>query len=507
MPATTRPPSRSPTASPRISTHRVAPAVLAHPSSPRPACAPAAPSSTPASPDEPPLQPPRAPNCTVGHFLTMGSAGSELAVCSDLDAPSPPSGSECLGNDEIDWEPDLFAACPAARHPRPRLVVAVSLHETEPGVGHDLLEEGIVVEQRRVERQVAVEGVGGDGEVSAAGAEVDGLSAYDDQGRAMCAAGLQRVEQHSTGDHSADVVGDGHALPAGGGSRSIGVRHSASWSVIHSKRASPSAGMRPLPERESNDLTEPGPDDAVGGPRAVERTVVRRSHQHDVGAFVGLEADGGEVRCGQPRRSLSGGRTVGVRTRSGHEITARRAVLADVVAPPPVSRPARGRAPCRGSRRRPGPVPVGRQHGQGRLGAVRSRAVVRGGRSRSCNGARRRQPQRPPPVVRRPGCGRRLGLAVPTAGSAGHDRPDSHAARAETVGPTPTCLAPSPATTAARSAGGGTQTTRRRWPGAASRHQPPRTAPGRAAGERSMQQRVVLPTRFCTRRQCPEHRA
>ena len=106
---------------------------------------------------------------------------------------------------------------------------------------------------------------------------------------------------------------------------------------------------------------------------------------------------------------------------------------------------------------------MGRQHGQGRLGAVRSRAVVRGGRSRSCNGARRRQPQRPPPVVRRPGCGRRLGLAVPTAGSAGHDRPDSHAARAETVGPTPTCLAPSPATTAARSAGGGTQTTRRRW--------------------------------------------
>jgi phytoene dehydrogenase-like protein len=48
-----------------------------------------------------------------------------------------------------------------------------------------------------------------------------------------------------------------------------------------------------------------------------------------------LEKAGGELRCGQrvTRVLASGGRAVGVRTAGGEEITARRAVLADVAAP------------------------------------------------------------------------------------------------------------------------------------------------------------------------------
>jgi phytoene dehydrogenase-like protein len=48
-----------------------------------------------------------------------------------------------------------------------------------------------------------------------------------------------------------------------------------------------------------------------------------------------LQARGGEVRCGDrvDRVLIRGGRAVGVRTRSGTEVEARRAVIADVVAP------------------------------------------------------------------------------------------------------------------------------------------------------------------------------
>lgn len=129
--------------------------------------------------------------------------------------------------------------------------MTVNLGEAEPGRLHRRLELGLRAQTSRVGSEVCVGRVRSDGKVTVAGVQVDGLRASDDYRVDMAAQRGQRVEQHSAGRHVAGIEVTHPPCAAGLSCASDERRQRGSLAAIHSSSASPSAGMRPLPARQS----------------------------------------------------------------------------------------------------------------------------------------------------------------------------------------------------------------------------------------------------------------
>ena len=182
------------------------------------------------------------------------SPGRAVAVDTETRGAAAAAWRRGLRNDEIDRDGDPDAGDRRSGQPDARLDVAADDREIEAGFAHRRLEPGSIAEQRRVDREVAVRGVRGDREVALAGPQVDRLRSGDDHCRGMGRERDQRVEQHAPGGN---VGGIDHGriahVVAGSGvnASSVATRHWRSFSAIHCSSASPSAGIRPLPVRQS----------------------------------------------------------------------------------------------------------------------------------------------------------------------------------------------------------------------------------------------------------------
>lgn len=114
-----------------------------------------------------------------------------------------------------------------------------------------------VTQEGGIEGQVAVRGVGGDRDcdISITRAEVDSLGSHDDDSLPVRCQGEQRVEQHPS---RRDVQRVEHGAAAHSCIRSgrVSRRQRFSFSAIQRRRASPSAGMRPFPVRQSTAACE-----------------------------------------------------------------------------------------------------------------------------------------------------------------------------------------------------------------------------------------------------------
>jgi hypothetical protein len=189
-----------------------------------------------------------------------GATGGATAVYAQAGAAASAGGRGCLGHDEIDGDRDFAAVGDRRGDPDAGLDVPVDEGELEARRAHRRFELWSIVEQRGIDREVTVGRVRGNGEIAVAGAQVDGLGSGDDNRRPLSLQGHQRVEEHAprgdvTGIHRhAASVGRQRThfvSPTGARSSSDVARQRVSSSAIHRSSASPSAGIRPLPVRQS----------------------------------------------------------------------------------------------------------------------------------------------------------------------------------------------------------------------------------------------------------------
>lgn len=123
--------------------------------------------------------------------------------------------------------------------------------EAEPGAPHDVLQAGQRFQEGRIDRKV---GIGGVRLVvrQCLRADIHRLGAHQDDRLTVVGQSLEGVEEDPAG---CDVFGvgeeRGYGLNGSGDAAKSLARHRSSWLRIHSTRASPSAGMRPLPVRQS----------------------------------------------------------------------------------------------------------------------------------------------------------------------------------------------------------------------------------------------------------------
>jgi hypothetical protein len=130
----------------------------------------------------------------------------------------------------------------------------------EPGGGHRGLELRRVLEEPGVQDQIAVCRVGSDSEVSGPCVEIDGLCPGQDDSVNVGCQRCQGVEEDTPRYYVSlvelkwlrDVICAAHLAPSETRRSSIEDRRQrGSFSCIHEMSASPSAGMRPLPVRQS----------------------------------------------------------------------------------------------------------------------------------------------------------------------------------------------------------------------------------------------------------------
>ena len=105
---------------------------------------------------------------------------------------------------------DVLAPYRCRGEPDPRLYVAAELRlEGESGGGHPGFELRDITEQPRVQDEITVGGVGGDGEISGARAQVDGLRPSQNDGVTVRRQRCQGIEQDtSRGEYIASNPGN-----------------------------------------------------------------------------------------------------------------------------------------------------------------------------------------------------------------------------------------------------------------------------------------------------------
>lgn len=169
------------------------------------------------------------------------------AMWAETDAATSTAHRDSLGDDQVDGDRNLHAV-----HPRRRVPDARLRGQCEPSLLHGCREERDVSKLMRIDRQVAVGRVRRDREIRRAGAQVDGLCTGDDDSRSVRRECPQGVEQDTSRRDVCRIERSHHAdlapasIPA-----SESARQERSFSVIQARSASPSAGMRPLPVRQS----------------------------------------------------------------------------------------------------------------------------------------------------------------------------------------------------------------------------------------------------------------
>jgi hypothetical protein len=130
----------------------------------------------------------------------------------------------------------------------------------EPGGGHRGLELRRVLEEPGVQDEITVCRVRSDSEISGPCVEIDGLRASEDDSVNVGCQRCQGVEEDTPRDYISlvelkwlrDIICAAHRAPSETRRSSIEERRQrVSFSFIHEMSASPSAGMRPLPVRQS----------------------------------------------------------------------------------------------------------------------------------------------------------------------------------------------------------------------------------------------------------------
>ena len=127
-------------------------------------------------------------------------------------------------------------------------------HETSRG--HDLAQQGLLGSKERagVQGNVTVAGEGSHRQAGVPGLQVHRLRTHDDHRRPVVPQSGQRIEQHAPRGDINRVDGHlGHRYTCPLRSMpSVFFRRQPSSAAIHSNSACPSAGIRPLPVRQSN---------------------------------------------------------------------------------------------------------------------------------------------------------------------------------------------------------------------------------------------------------------
>ena len=106
-----------------------------------------------------------------------------------------PPAHGAAGDDQVERDLHRFAAQDGVGLPGAGFRRAIVLDVVEAAAFSIASRSGAGEEERRVEREVGVGGKVGDRQDAGAGAQVDRLSAGDDDGGAVLAEGLQGVEQ------------------------------------------------------------------------------------------------------------------------------------------------------------------------------------------------------------------------------------------------------------------------------------------------------------------------
>ena len=199
------------------------------------------------------------PLSTRSWILCTFATSGTFAVNPKTRAAPSATGGDALGDDEVDR--DVVGPLTDTRllDPDARLDVSSVLgHQVEVRSCHRGFKRRGLAEQARVDGQVAVGGEGCDRLVKdgGTGVEVDGLGAGDDERVAVRGESNERVEQDAS---RRDVLGSRsgqctHVAPTpnGGMSARAGARQADSFAASQVSTASPSAGMRPLPARQSS---------------------------------------------------------------------------------------------------------------------------------------------------------------------------------------------------------------------------------------------------------------
>lgn len=189
------------------------------------------------------------------------SAGSSLAVNPQASRASPLSRRSALRDDEIHRNEDLFLSCRRFGEPDPRLDMTAGLRlKVEPGGGHRSLELRRILEKPGVQNEITVCRVGSDSEIGGPRVEIDGLRPGQDDSVNVGGQRCQGIEEDTPRDYISlvelkwlrDIICAAHRAPSETRRSSIEDRRQrGSFSCIHEMSASPSAGMRPLPVRQS----------------------------------------------------------------------------------------------------------------------------------------------------------------------------------------------------------------------------------------------------------------
>jgi len=172
--------------------------------------------------------------------------------------PWPPSRGDAVGDDEIDRHEDLLVARVSGSHPDSGFDVSTRLAVEVDPAAHCALELRGVAEQARIDGEITVRRVRRQAEVNVCRAclEVNRLCAHHDNGPAVWGEPLKRVQQHPPCRdvpriHVRGRAARHHGLVSDAAAASEGLCHLGSFLVSHSRSASPSAGIRPFPDRQS----------------------------------------------------------------------------------------------------------------------------------------------------------------------------------------------------------------------------------------------------------------
>jgi len=183
-------------------------------------------------------------------FQAGRAARGAAAVHAESGAAPATSRRGGLGNDQIDGHEQLLAGDVDLGRPDARLHVPAVQRELKARRGHRRFDQRVGRELLGVDGEVGVGGERRHGQITVAAVQVDRLRAGDDQRVGVRRKGEQRVEQHAARGNVARVDG-AHDAPVVDRSASERARHWSSWSTIHDSSASPSAGIRPLPLKQS----------------------------------------------------------------------------------------------------------------------------------------------------------------------------------------------------------------------------------------------------------------
>lgn len=165
---------------------------------------------------------------------------------SETRAATSAGWSDGLGDDQVHRDRQLGSVDGCRRQPDSGFGGAGG----EQAGAHRDPELRFVAELSGIDRQVSVGGVRRDADLRVAGAEVDRLRPGDDDGPPVCCEGVEGVEEDAPRGHVPRIDRHRHF---GSPSRSASEAslHVCSFSRSHWTSASPSAGMRPLPVRQS----------------------------------------------------------------------------------------------------------------------------------------------------------------------------------------------------------------------------------------------------------------